>query len=598
MTNKQFLDVFGDISDEFIYEAAPSCGKKNNNKLLIRIVSIAACLALVVGGAFAINALLSGRPVVYTDTSGEHTTDREESSTLLVTDSSDPTELVYSNDSSGSKPEENIITFNSVTEYFPVSNTAEYGADAVLPDYFPVIYTANTGTREYVGTTVPLDEAYIDSYYSRGIYKTVEVDGIDPDTKAPVTKNVDLYLIDGMTIDFALAAKFEGDSNYYTYINILHNSLSLTDLFADISDKYTVLENVEKDDGSTVSEFSMSSDEVMNVWNTLFDEDTLNGYLENRCKKYGYEEQEKDLRGTVYTMSFYINEINLPSKVTFGLNDELTVTIGTVVYDFFAEDETIRKCIKLIDPDADLDEQVESSAEVTDPAENDTLESITLTDEQKQVLTTLYEDYTKPAYVFFNRNFEVKDVPEMFKGTQYEFERVTLTEDELPEELIKICDEDPETHSYPGSFIKYTGSAVNTKEKLKNEMSKYFTDKFINNALGTENPDDPHFYSWEQDGAVYRQCPEGGMTLPLSDGWKLYVKEYTEDENTINVKLLCDPTAIQEGWTKSYYYITLEKEADGGFKLDDFYTKTVYTDGEERINFMVHHFYSKGTLIF
>lgn len=87
------------------------------------------------------------------------------------------------------------------------------------------------------------------------------------------------------------------------------------------------------------------------------------------------------------------------------------------------------------------------------------------------------------------------------------------------------------------------------------------------------------------------------MTLPLSDGWKLYVKEYTEDENTINIKLLCDPTAIQESWWKSYYYITLEKEADGSFKLDDFYTKTDI-NGEEHTNFMVHHFYSKGTLIF
>ena len=282
-------------------------------------------------------------------------TDSKEDIHTTVTSSEQP-DFTSSGDNSDVKPEDSTIDLNSVTEYFPVSDTAEYGADAVLADYFPVIHVTESPivTREYVGTTVPLDESYIVYYFNDEIYKTVEADGIDPDTKAPVTKKVDLYHIQGIAVDFAVAAKFEGDSSYYTYINVKHKSLILKDLFDDILDNYTVLDNVEKYDGNTVSKISMTSDDVMNVWNTLFNKNVLYSSVENRCEKYGYENQEKDLRGTVYTINFYINEINLPAKVTFGLNDELTITTGTVVYDFFAEDETIRQCIKLIDPDANM----------------------------------------------------------------------------------------------------------------------------------------------------------------------------------------------------------------------------------------------------
>ena len=247
-------------------------------------------------------------------------------------------------------------------------------------------------------------------------------------------------------------------------------------------------------------------------------------------------------------------------------------------------------------------ESYETSSEESEvnPAETDTLETIQLTDEQKQVITTLYEDYTKLAYVFFNQNFEVKDIPEMFKDTEYEFERVILKKEELPAELVKICEDWSEDCSYPSTFIRYTGSAVNTEEKLKSEMSKYFTDKFIENAFLVEHSnDDPmatdaYYYTWEADGASYRQCPEGGMTSPLGDKWDLYVKEYNETDDKIEIKMLYDQSSFD--WGKSYYYITLEKEADGSFKLDDFYLKRIGMDGEEFTTFLVNHFYSKGTL--
>ncbi len=417
--------------------------------------------------------------------------------------SSEQLDFTSSGDNSEVKPDDNTIVFNSVTKYFPVSDTAEYGADAVLPDYFPVIHTSKFITKDYIGTVMPIDASIV-----RKKYGTYQADGIDPNSKAPVTKNVDLYIIEGISSDFAFAAQFEGDNKYYAYLNINNPIDSAETIFEEISDNYTVLEDVQKDNGGDISEVPMTHEEAMNAWKALFDINSFLFGLENRCEKFGYENQEKDFDSTTYTLNFYINGINLPSKATFGLNGDFAVTIGTIVYDGSLKADAVRKCVKLIEPEA-----------LTQDPNDDTLESIELTDEQKQVITTLYEDYTKPAYVFFNRNFEIKDMPEMFKGTEYEFERVTLTKDELPEEFIKICDEDPDLHSYPGSFIKYTGSAVNTKEKLKNEMSKYFTDKFINNALGDENSDDPHFYSWEQDGAVYRQCPDTGGALPLSDNY-------------------------------------------------------------------------------
>ncbi len=264
-------------------------------------------------------------------------------------DTSELLDFTSSGDNSEVKPDDNTIIFNSVTEYFPVSDTAEYGSDAVLPDYFPVIHTSKFITKDYIATVMPIDASII-----RKKYGTYQADGIDPNSKAPITKNVDLYLIEGMSSDFAFAAQFEGDNKYYAYLNINNPVHSAETIFEEISDNYTVLEDVQKNDGSDISDVPMTHEEAMNAWKALFDINSFSSGLESRCEKYGYENQEKDFNSTTYTLNFYINGINLPSKATFGSNGEFAVTIGTIVYDGSLKAEAVRKCVKLIEPDANM----------------------------------------------------------------------------------------------------------------------------------------------------------------------------------------------------------------------------------------------------
>ncbi len=217
-----------------------------------------------------------------------------------------------------------------------------------------------------------------------------------------------------------------------------------------------------------------------------------------------------------------------------------------------------------------------------------------LTEEQKDVVTEVYEKYTELAYIFFNRNFEIKDLTERFKGTEYEFERVILDKDDLPDELVEACD-----GHYPQNFIKYTGSAVNTEEKLDAEMRKYFTEDFIESLFkvnyieGDSLPEMAYYYRWEEDGAVYRNCPEGGMTLPLGDEINVYVTDYIETDTSVTIKTALDESEIFISPTNSYDYvhaeITLERGENGELRMSGY--KSDRSDET-----LINEFYQKGTL--
>ena len=149
--------------------------------------------------------------------------------------------------------------------------------------------------------------------------------------------------------------------------------------------------------------------------------------------------------------------------------------------------------------------------------------SIELTDEQKAVIDTVFEDYAKMALLFFYNGFDMgKDYLPQFDDTGYDCKTLSINEtntDGVPEEIVKGL-------TTP-AFVKYTGDKVNTLEKFNAERAKYFTEEFIER----NEPAEPYF---EANGALYKSCPE-------SDHYKCnyYIHKYDETDDEINIGLFC-----------------------------------------------------------
>lgn len=149
--------------------------------------------------------------------------------------------------------------------------------------------------------------------------------------------------------------------------------------------------------------------------------------------------------------------------------------------------------------------------------------SIELTDEQKAVIDTVFEDYAKMALLFFYNGFDMgKDYLPQFDDTGYDCKTLPINEtntDGVPEEIVKGL-------TTPG-FVKYTGDKVNTLEKFNAERAKYFTGEFIER----NEPTEPYF---EANGALYKSCLE-------SDHYKCnyYIHKYEETDDEINIGLFC-----------------------------------------------------------
>ncbi len=251
-----------------------------------------------------------------------------------------------------------------------------------------------------------------------------------------------------------------------------------------------------------------------------------------------------------------ISVINaLHGGIGVQFTDSDTSGVGNTAY------ETSDSAPDYIEPSNSAD------SSVTTPADTDTLASIKLNNSQKQVMIDLCDNYTEAAFVFFNESYEIENIPLLYKDTEYEFQRMLLGAEEIPEDILKKFEEESGQSDDAYTVIRYTGSAVNTIEKLTAERSKYFTDEFISKIderYGMSR------YMWEKDSAVYRFCYVGDGTEPFNDEPRLYVKDYYEREGKAYIKVLCDMTESEGKIDRCYLYYTLSLLEDGGFKLDDF----------------------------
>ncbi len=149
--------------------------------------------------------------------------------------------------------------------------------------------------------------------------------------------------------------------------------------------------------------------------------------------------------------------------------------------------------------------------------------TIELTNKQKALIDTVFEDYAKMALLFFYNGFDMgKDYLPQFDDTGYDCKTLSINEtntDGVPEEIVKGL-------TTP-AFVKYTGDKVNTLEKFNAERAKYFTEEFIER----NEPAEPYF---EANGALYKSCPE-------SDHYKCnyYIHKYDETDDEINIGLFC-----------------------------------------------------------
>ncbi|MCH5325242.1 MAG: hypothetical protein J1E39_08500 [Eubacterium sp.] len=205
------------------------------------------------------------------------------------------------------------------------------------------------------------------------------------------------------------------------------------------------------------------------------------------------------------------------------------------------------------------------------PVFDETIETVKLTDEQKDIVEKVYDEYVKMACLFFNESWEDKNSPPVFEGTEYEFEKAYFNEDELPDELKALCEDE----LYPKVFIKYTGSAVNTLEKLREARSQYFTDHFVQKLIDTmfSEPLEPKYtYTWEADGGAYRFCFDDGNGA-FYNLFDYYIVGFSQTDDKIEINVAADPSRMYESYDNHYTYIhcniILELNEDGSFRIDD-----------------------------
>ena len=194
--------------------------------------------------------------------------------------------------------------------------------------------------------------------------------------------------------------------------------------------------------------------------------------------------------------------------------------------------------------------------------------SVELSDEQKAVVNSLYDEYAKMALVFFYLGFDMGSTAlAQFSGTDYECMTLPLNEyntDGLSEETVKKLTLQ--------AYVKYTGAKVNTLEKYKSERAKYFTEEFIARAEAI-SPNSDRVYvltPFEENGAVYKGCLEGGDPSGFvgvgEPAVNCYVHKYEETDTDIEITVF---NALNREYSPAYWTnIYHLKKTDGGFRID------------------------------
>lgn len=216
-------------------------------------------------------------------------------------------------------------------------------------------------------------------------------------------------------------------------------------------------------------------------------------------------------------------------------------------------------------------------------------QSIELTEEQTAVVTELFDTCAKMDLLFFNSNYECKTALDIFNGTEYECARIFADSRGTNPEGFSVTTAGNLNND---RLIKYTGTAVDTIDEYNALRRRYFTDGFIERfdyAKGTA--DSSIGKLWEENGAVYRTCPEGGMTVTLGEDGAaipLYVRGCEEDNGVITVRVFKDLTALSGHPDGEMLTFTLAAQSEGGFKVDKI------TDGDGNDTFK---FYDKFELM-
>ena len=237
--------------------------------------------------------------------------------------------------------------------------------------------------------------------------------------------------------------------------------------------------------------------------------------------------------------------------------------------------------ISITEKEHSIDTFVDKATDMSLIIEENT-QSIELNEEQTAIVTELFDTYAKMNLLFFNSNYECKTALDMFGGTEYECARIFADSRGMNPERFSVTTAGNLNND---RLIKYTGTAVNTIDKYNALRRQYFTDGFIDRFdYAKDGVNSSIDKLWEENGAVYRTCLEGGLTVTLGDDGMaipLYVRCCEEDNGVITVRVFKDMTEFCGQPDGEMLSFTLVVRSDGGFKVD----KITNGNGDETFKF-------------
>ncbi len=358
MTQHDIFNAIGEISDEFIYEAAPKTSKKKSG-IILRFTAAAACIAAVAGGVFMLNALKNGKPVVYTPQADNNVLTENigsEGEDLAIGSESDTQNVSHI----GIGEVEDITEiepanyYNRISKNFYKSSAPVFTESDTLPDYFPTIGITELD-ENYAGLVQPIeDTANID----RDVLYIATAKGFDRNTDEMCDKKVFLHKINGFSPEFAVAAQFENDDDYYAYINF--SSQYINDFLGEISGNITFSGQLDTYDNENVNDngdessgvYSKSiyscypstvSDVVRDIIFPQVNENKLTNesFMDNDPRVSFYDNK-------YYSVCFCLDDINMPVELLFNDNGVVILDLQSAKYFAYIRPESIEKCLDIL----------------------------------------------------------------------------------------------------------------------------------------------------------------------------------------------------------------------------------------------------------
>ncbi len=214
MKKESISEILSGINDCFIEEASDISKKKDTH--LVRYIAVAACFVIIlIAGIFISQSDFVSLPPVST----EETT---------------------SNDSGGGDKNVPEISPAPETVTEPAIETVTDAEMMIMPQWADLSVPMRYSEATLKGITYSTTAAEISEENILSFLSGTEMTGYDIYTDTVYTVNAEIYSVESISTDCAVAIKIDGGEKYYVYINSWYEPETLGDFIRDLDLKNTV----------------------------------------------------------------------------------------------------------------------------------------------------------------------------------------------------------------------------------------------------------------------------------------------------------------------------------------------------------------------